>query len=69
MSMELIFSKIASRHGVTSDEVYRDIQQFIALASSSSDPEVQQLWAALQPDGDPLSPEELILFLVLALSE
>lgn len=61
--MEDIFSKIAQEHGVTPEEVQRDMAAAIAMAyANPADEQVAQQQAQVPREGDVPTPEELVKY-------
>lgn len=62
-----VTEKIAKIHGITKEEVEKEIATAIKLAMSSEDEEAQSLWRKLAPDGRVPTTEKLteqLIFLV-----
>lgn len=51
MSTKKIIRQIAKEHGVTPQEVERDMREAIRQAMASTDPQAQAFWKQVAPDG------------------
>ena len=61
--MEKIMQEIAKDHGVSVEEVRRELELAIQAARANPDPQVQAQWANIPCKGDIPTPEELIAHL------
>lgn len=59
-----IFAKVAKQHGVSKDEVYREIQKAIDAGFDNQDPAVQAEWKKMSIRGERPTPEEVIAYVV-----
>lgn len=55
-----VIKKVAEKYGTTPDEVRKEISLAIDMGYSNPDPEVQEMWKKLFPDGKKPSPEKFI---------
>lgn len=62
MSIKKIIRQIAKQHGVTPQEVERDMKEAIRAGMSSTDPQAQALWKQIAPDGKEPSIETFLKF-------
>lgn len=60
---EGIYAQIARQHGITVDEVKKEIKLAMLAGMCNQDPAVQNKWNAIPHDGDVPTPEELLIFL------
>ncbi len=58
-----LLAMVAKEHGVTAEEVYRDIEIAIEDAMQSTDPEAQRMWAEMPRKGIKPTPEEFIAYM------
>ncbi|MCL2568872.1 MAG: hypothetical protein FWE12_05485 [Oscillospiraceae bacterium] len=61
--MEEVLQKIAEAHGVSVEEVRREIELAAKFAQENPDPKIQAHWASIPRRGDALTPNELIAHL------
>lgn len=57
-----ILEHIAKQHGVTTQQVERDMLEAIRAAMRSADPQAQRLWARISPSGELPSIDEFLKF-------
>lgn len=62
--VENALSKLATRDGITIQEVRSKIQDAMISGLMSNDPEVQKYWRSIPCENGMLTPEDLILFLI-----
>lgn len=55
---------LAVREGVPSDRIRMSIQEAIQEAQKDTTPKTELLWRTMTPDGNPPSPEQLIIWIV-----
>ena len=55
-----IIKKIAKAHGVSTKEVYEEMQKAIRVGRESTDPSVRAMWDRLFPNGKEPTVEEFI---------
>lgn len=67
--MKDILEKVAEKNGVTRDEVESEIQKAIKEAMTSRQPEAQQFWKEVAPDGQTPSAETVIALIVKKVNE
>lgn len=60
--MEQVITQIAQKHGVTEEEVRRDITKLIVESMKTPDPVAQDLWRHCPCAGDIPTPEEFIFW-------
>lgn len=60
--MEQVITQIAQKHGVTEEEVRRDITELIVESMKTPDPVAQDLWRHCPCAGDIPTPEEFIFW-------
>lgn len=60
---------VALREGISSDEVYREIERAIESGLSNPDPEVQKAWQSVFRPGETPTPEDIILYAIEVLSD
>ena len=61
--MNKIFKKIAERNGVTPKEVEEEIKFAIALAMKNKNPQAQEFWNTVSPNGKVPESEKVIAIL------
>lgn len=61
-AMEKIIAQIAVQHGVTEEEVRRDITEVIVTAMADPDPMVRAEWELCPRAGEVPTPEEFIFW-------
>lgn len=59
-----IFAKVAKQHGVSRDEVYKEIQIAIDAGFDNPDPKVQAEWKKMSIRGERPTPEEVLAYMV-----
>lgn len=62
MTTKDIIRQIAMQHGVTPEQVEADMKEAIRTAMSSTDPQAQELWKQIAPDGKEPSIETFLNF-------
>lgn len=62
MTTKDIIRQIATQHGVTPEQVEADMKEAIRTAMSSTDPQAQELWKQIAPDGKEPSIETFLNF-------
>ena len=62
MTTKDIIRQIATKHGVTPEQVEADMKEAIRTAMSSTDPQAQELWKQIAPDGKEPSIETFLNF-------
>lgn len=67
--MKDILEKVAEKNGVTRDEVESEIQKAIKEAIKSRQPEAQQFWKEVAPDGQTPSVETVIALIAKKVNE
>jgi len=55
---------VAAREGVSTDEVYREIESAISAGLRNPDPGVRQMWRMLPCSGKTPTPDDVIMFAV-----
>lgn len=60
---ERAMEQTAKNHGVSYDQVYREIEEVIAEAMATNDPYGQALWSMIPCEGECPTPTELIAYL------
>ena len=64
MNTKAIIRQIAREHGVTSDEVKRDMQFAIRKAMQSTDHVAREHWKKISPDGSEPSIEQFLTYVI-----
>lgn len=59
-----ILAKVAKQHGISRDEVYREIQKAIDVGFDNPDPKVQAEWKKMSIRGERPTPEEVLVYMV-----
>ena len=54
---------VAKKHGVTAEDIYRDMELAIEDAMQSTDPEAQRIWAEMPYKGEKPTPEEFVAYM------
>ena len=67
--MKNIIEKVAEKNGVTKDEVETEIKKTIEEAMKSQQPEAQQFWKEVAPDGQIPSVETVISWIINKVKE
>lgn len=62
MTTKDIIRQIAMQHGVTPEQVEADMKEAIKTAMASTDPQAQELWKQIAPDGKEPSIETFLNF-------
>lgn len=67
MNVNDVFEEVAKQHGITSSEVYNEIQKAIDAGFDNPDPDVQAEWKKMNIKGERPTPEEVLEYLVVQL--
>ena len=63
MDYKNIFQLVAKQHGVTPEEVEREIKEAIRIGMTSQDPLVQARWKLIAPNGKEPTVDEFLTYL------
>lgn len=62
--MQRLYQEIANQYHVSADEVETEIVKAIQLGMQQSDPAIQREWRAVSTTQEPLSPENVIGYII-----
>ncbi len=69
LNLEKLLSDIADSYGTTPDEVRTELENLIDTCWNDPDPKIHAKWAAMSPDGQRPTIEEVIVCLSLRVWE
>ena len=61
--MQRLLKKVADKHGVSVEEVRRDIEAASIMAKENSDEKIQAFWNSIPSKGDKPTPEEVVAYI------
>ena len=64
-----ILKQVAKEHGVSVNEVQRDIEALLVETRNNPDPSVQAAWAAIPCKGETPTIEEVVAYLAISVKK